>query len=146
MTISYHDTVTPAIEEALALLRDCAPILEEFAVWHDGYTDDMFRSETDPYGRPWADLTSATWKKKHKGGSINKKLQWDGTMRASVVSQVSKNSFRHGFADQKAVFHDRGTRKMRRRQLLPDAAQGLPKAVEKELGAIALRWIVRTLN
>ena len=146
MTDSYNDTITPAIQRSLELLGNCTPILEEFGVWQDGVTDDLFRNEVDPYGSPWADLKDSTWKQKHKYGSINKKLQWSGRMRASVVTQVQGNKFRHGFADQKAIFHDKGTRKMPKRQLLPDPQKGLPPASEKELGDIALRYIFGELN
>jgi phage gpG-like protein len=143
MSLSYHDAITPAIQEALDLLGDCSPILEEFGAWQDGVTDDLFRNEIDPYGNPWADLKDSTWKQKRAKGSIDKKLQWRGDMRASVVSQVNGNNFLHGFTDKKARFHDRGTKKIPRRQLIPDSAKGLPKTSEKELAAIALKYLFR---
>lgn len=142
----YQDSITPAIQRSLDLLGNVTPILEEFAVWQDGTTDDLFRNEVDPYGKAWEDLKPHTWTQKHKKGSINKKLQFTGKMRASVVSQVQGNKFRHGFADKKAVFHDRGTRKMPKRQLLPDSRKGLPPSTEKELGDIALRYILKELK
>lgn len=81
--------------------------------------ENSFRKEIDPYGRKWQPLSSATIDQKQRLGYPLKILTRTGTMRSSVRYQVKRKSVQI-VIDFPAQFHQTGTRKMPKRQILPE--------------------------
>lgn len=140
LDVTINDSeIERRLSDALALLGDLTPVFEDFGVWQDGETDDLFDEERDPYGERWAALKESTLKRKSQRGEFMKILQATGKMRASTVSKAMKSGYRHGFTDRKAEFHDRASRPDRRRKLLFDRDRGLSDRAEKKLAEIIRR-------
>jgi len=142
LNVTVNDAVVQrSLDRALTTLGNLTPVFEEFGAWQDGATDDLFESESDPYGDRWAALKDSTLRRKQQRGEFLKTLQATGRMRASTVSKAMKSGYKHGFTDPKARFHDRARKPERKRQLLPDEARGLPKASQQQLEKIIRRRI-----
>jgi len=139
INVTIDDRVTSQCDDALALLGDLTPVFDEFGAWQDGATDDLFTSQQDPYETSWWRLKESTIAQKQRRGEFLTILQATGKMRASVVSKSMKAGYRHGFSDRKAVYHDRAESVDRKRQLLPDADQGLPPRSARKLQQILER-------
>lgn len=127
------------LNNALALFGDLSPVFDEFGVWQDGATDDLFEAERDPYGDRWASLRDSTLKRKQQRGEFLKILQATGRMRASAVSKSMKSGYKHGFTDPKSKFHDKASKPERKRQLLFDQQRGLSREAEQKLAQIVTR-------
>lgn len=59
-------------------------------------TDDHFREEKDPDGRPWVPLAKSTIAQKQAAGKITKILQRGGYLRASISYQAGPDSVQVG--------------------------------------------------
>jgi phage virion morphogenesis protein len=106
-------------------LNDLTPAFKAIGEYYLRRTDDGFRSETNPYGQPWAPLAASTLKQKARKNRIPKTLQSRGIMRASTSYQATSRSVLIGFATNYAQYHQFGTKKMAQRMLLP--SNGLPQ-------------------
>jgi len=137
------DTVSPTLRQLNQRLGDLSVVFNQYGAYQDRATDNLFKGQKDPYGGKWAKLAPSTVERKRKTGGINKILQNRGHMRATASSKSTSKSFIHGFNDSKAIYHDLGTRKMPKRQLLPDESRGLPKASSDELERLAQRFVNR---
>ena len=89
--------------------------------------DDGFRHQVDPFGQNWAPLATSTLKQKTRQKRILKILQSRGTMRGTLTYQPKGDRVKIGFNVFWAQFHQYGTKRMVKRQLLPDVARGLPQ-------------------
>lgn len=72
---------------------------QSLALAADKLVQDGFRSETNPYGKPWQPL-------KYRSG---KALQLTGGLRASVATVALGNGFRIDVTKSYGVFHQYGT-------------------------------------
>lgn len=135
--MKVNDTVTPRLQRLARGFDDLSHIFRRYGAYQDGATDDLFKNEQDPYGSRWADLKPSTLEQKRRRNAINKKLQFTGSMRATTSSKPGRRDFVHGFNDSKVRFHDLGTRKMAKRQVLPDESRGLPDKSTAELERLA---------
>jgi phage gpG-like protein len=91
-----------------------------------------FQASTDPYGAAWKPVGRMS-KRLRRGFSgprrAGKPLIKTGALRRSHVSSASATGVRIGFADPVAVFHQKGTATIPKRQILPEAdTGGLPPA------------------
>lgn len=112
---------------------------------------DEFRESRDPYGNAWAPVFRRRKKdraarnrrllKLSKAGKSlslanDKPLLDTGRLRASTSWSVSGSQVRVFLSADYASYHDQGTRRIRRRQILPTAGYSLGPiwgpAVEKE--------------
>lgn len=137
------DSVSPVLRRLNQRLGDLSVVFNQYGAYQDKATDDLFRGQKDPYGNKWERLAPSTIERKRKTGGINKILQDRGHMRATTSSKSTSKRFIHGFNDSKAIYHDLGTRKMPKRQLLPDESRGLPRASSDELERLAQRFVSR---
>lgn len=144
MQIRINDNVSPTLSKLARSVSDLSPVFRQYGAYQDGATDDLFKSESDPYGRNWESLSPSTIKNKSRKKQIQKTLQATGRMRASTVSQSFKREFVHGFNDPKAKFHDLGTKHMPKRQLLPDDTRGLSSKSVKELESLVEDYLNRS--
>lgn len=104
--------------------------------------DDGFRKEQSFYGVPWQPLKPKTIKQKQKKRQITKILQATGLFRASFSydagtdfvevgsNRVGKNGISIG------MLHQLGSRRLPRREVLPNEQQGLPQADTQEILSI----------
>lgn len=69
---------------------------------------DRFESETAPDGTPWAPLKPATLKRKQRQKRILKTLQERGSLRRSIIYQVSANQLQVGTNLEYAAIHQFG--------------------------------------
>ncbi len=127
ISISINDTaVQSAFVGAIAQLSDLTPMMADIGEYMQRRIDDGFRHERDPYGQSWAPLASSTLKQKVRQKRILKILQSRGTMRGTLTYQAKGDRVIVGFNVFYADFHQRGTKRMVKRQLLPDVERGLP--------------------
>lgn len=78
-----------------------------------------FRKESDPYGKKWSPLSPATVSRKRKLGQSLRILVATDKMRQSLRVDVGRKSVKL-VMDFPSEFHQSGTRKMPKRQILPD--------------------------
>jgi phage gpG-like protein len=84
-----------------------------------GLIDGSFDAGTDPYGRPWAPLSTYTLAK----GRFPPPLTDSGAMRASIdVHPTAGAGIEVTLDSEYATFHQTGTRYMPQRQILPQSA------------------------
>lgn len=133
INFSIEDNVSPELAKLATRCSDLTPAFKDFGESYLNKLDHQFQSETDPYSGNWTPLTAAYAAHKTKSGFIPKILQKRGHMRARTSYAASPGQLAIGFNDKKARFHDKGTRKMPARQLLPDNKRGLPRDAQGEL-------------
>ena len=98
-----------------------------------------FRKEVDPYGKKWQPLSSATIDQKQRLGYPLKILTRTGTMRSSVRYQVKKKSVQIVIDTSYATFHQTGTRKIPKRQILPE--NRLSKTDERNIVDLGIEYL-----
>lgn len=100
---------------------------------------DEFRESRDPYGNAWKPVfrnrkrdRRARARREAKGLVIraDKPLIDTGRLRASVIARAVGTDVRVSLPVEYASYHQRGTRTIARRQILPDA----------ETGGLGPRW------
>jgi len=94
------------------------PPLRGFGYYLEQETEKQFNTETDPQGRPWAELKPSTLQQKRAKGYPDDILTATGEMRSTVYSVASKRSLEFGIRDPKARWHQYGTSKMPQRQII----------------------------
>jgi hypothetical protein len=97
-----------------------------------------FRIETDPYGQKWAPLSPATIAEKERLGYPSKILTRTGAMRRSPTITIQGKSVKITIAFP-SEFHQRGTRKMPQRQILPEGR--LNKTDERNITDLAIDYL-----
>ncbi|MBN3949369.1 MAG: phage virion morphogenesis protein [Nostoc sp. NMS7] len=97
-----------------------------------------FRTETDPYGQKWAPLSPATIAQKERLGYPRKILTRKGDMRKSPTATIQGKSVKITIAFP-SEFHQRGTRKMPKRQILPEGR--LSKTDERNIIDLAVDYL-----
>jgi len=123
--------------DTIAKLEDLTPMMADVGEYMQRRIDDGFRYERDPYGQSWAPLAASTLKQKTRQKRILKILQSRGTMRGTLTYQARRDRVLIGFNVFYADFHQRGTKRMVKRQLLPDVERGLPAQDVAQIQAIA---------
>jgi phage gpG-like protein len=99
-----------------------------------------FQGSVNPYGKAWKPV-GRLGKRLRRGFSgprrRGKPLIKTGALRASHVSEGSATGVRVGFADPVAIFHQKGTPTIEKRQILPEAGTGgLPATWKAEIGKV----------
>lgn len=130
--IEVRDFADPELARLADRCRDLSPALKGFGEFYLDKIDSQFKDERDPYGAAWTPLAAAYLARKVKQGRIPKILQSRGHMRTRASYSVSPSSISIGIGDKKAEWHDRGTSRLPRRTLFPDA-RGLPQDAVEEL-------------
>lgn len=100
--------------------------------------EQSFRKEVDPYNQKWAKLSPATIDYKQRQGYPLKILTRTGVMRRSPQVSVDRKSVKITVAFP-SQFHQRGTRKMPKRQILPE--KRLSKTDERNLVDLAIDYL-----
>lgn len=138
VSIKIDDAAVQAgFAQTIARLNDLTPMMRDIGEYLQRRVDDGFRYERDPYNTAWAPLAASTLHRKVKQRRILKILQSRGTMRGTLTYRASRDRVVVGFNVFYADFHQRGTKRMVKRQLLPDVARGLPAQDVAEIQAIA---------
>lgn len=100
-----------------------------------------FRAEADPYGKPW--------KERESGDTSRALLVQTGRMKRSFTSQQRPRITPAGFTIRSAVdyakHHQRGTKKMAARKMVPDTGR-LPESWAKEFDHMAKLWQRKVLR
>lgn len=113
---------------------------------------DEFRQSRDPYGKPWAPVVRNRKRDRRarakraaagKPPKADKPLIDTGRMRASVVARTERSTVRIAIPVQYASFHQDGTKRIPRRQMLPDATTG---GLGPRWSAVAQREAIAVLN
>lgn len=99
-------------------------------------TDDAFTSQADPYGRPWAP---------RKRPRPWPKLDRSGRLRGAFRLRVFRYGFRITNATPYGIYHQRGTKRMARRLMLPTGSR-LPAAYRRAFYAVAYDAFYRALR
>lgn len=142
ISIKINDTDVQAVfARAIARLEDLTPMMGNIGEYLQRRVDDGFRYERDPYGQNWAPLAASTLKAKVRNKRILKILQSRGTMRGTLTYQAGRDRVVIGFNTYTAQYHQYGTKRMPKRQILPDAARGLPAQDVAQIQAIAQDYL-----
>jgi phage gpG-like protein len=118
---------------------------------------DEFRESRDPYGNPWAPVVrnrardrraKASRAKRGLPARADKPLIDTGRLRGSAVARVSGTEVRIALPVEYASYHQQGTRRMVRRQILPEGDTGglgpyWTMAANKESAAVMLKHLGR---
>lgn len=105
---------------------------EVYALVQDGFT-----AESDPYGRGWKPSAAASREGRRtlrETGALQDGIKWKADSRGLILSTT-------GNANRYATFHQSGTRRMPRRQFMPEPGQ-LPPLYQKEIGAVFNRYFL----
>lgn len=121
--------------------NDMRPAMAEIGEYVSRRVDEGFRREQDWYGVPWSQLAPKTVKRKQtqRPPAIQKKLQNTGLFRASFSYSVGANFVEVGSNRVSSsgaplgIFHQLGTRRMPKREVLPNEQQGLPPVDSQEI-------------
>ena len=97
-----------------------------------------FRREIDPYGKKWQPLSSATIAYKQRMGYPLKILTRTGRMRSSARYVLQGKAVKI-IVDFPSRFHQSGTRRMPKRQILPDAK--LSRTDERNIVDLAVEYL-----
>jgi len=100
---------------------------------------DGYRTETDPYGTPWAPKQAQDGRKTLSGPTGRLKTGWH-------KRRVDESGFLIAPSVTYAVHHQTGTRKMPQRMQVPDAAKGLPDKWQRLLEETALEGIAAVFD
>lgn len=109
-----------------------------------------FQESRDPYGNAWKPVGRLS-KRLSRGRQGPRRrgtpLIKTGALRASHVSGATANGVRVGFADPVAIFHQKGTPTIDKRQILPEASTGgLPIAWVNEIRRVHAACVKRRLR
>lgn len=106
--------------------------LEEAADYVKESLEASFSAEKDPYSR--------SWKPRVEDGDGHPILDDTGKLKGSLVVKANKKdmTIQASYKDRKAALHQRGTKKMPARKVLPDSGR-LPKGWKKEFADIVRR-------
>lgn len=130
LIITVEDSAFRAkLEKLQASLDNLTPVMSEIGQQLESNVRQRFETRTDPNGvpwKPWAESTrdgypwpNAKTKERLKYGPGNARLlDRHGDMLDSLNHQADANSVTVGFANDYAVFHEYGTKKMPRRGML----------------------------
>ena len=137
LIITVEDSAFRAkLEKLQASMGNLTPVMSEIGDRLEEKVRQRFETRTDPNGvpwKPWAESTrdgypwpNAKTKERLKYGPGNARLlDRHGDMLDSLNHQADANSVTVGFANDYAVFHEYGTKKMPRRgMLLGNPTQG----------------------
>jgi phage gpG-like protein len=119
--------------------QDLLPVIaKRIAAGYVKLVADEFRDSHDPYGVPWKPVVRnrrrdrrARERRAAKGlvARADKPLVDTGRLRASVTARVDGSVVRVALPVEYASYHQYGTRRIARRQILPEAdTGGLPAA------------------
>lgn len=132
LTITVDDkNFRTYLQELHSRLDNLTPVMEEIGSGLENRVRRRFETATDPTGaawEPWDDSTLETYPfpgtksaARTKYGAGNARLlDRSGTMLGSLNYQADPTSVTIGFANDYAVYHEFGTRKMPRRGMLMD--------------------------
>lgn len=119
-------------------LTNPQPLLDEVGQYLVSTIDSGFRKEVDPYKKKWQPLSPATISEKERKGYPLKILTRTGTMRSSVRYVVKNRSVQIVVDTKYATFHQTGTRKMPKRQIVPDK---LSKTVQRDIIDLSINYL-----
>lgn len=88
-------------------LSDMRAVYEDIGEYEESVIESRFDRMVGPDGRPWKELAPSTEVSKRNKG---RKLIETGRMADSLGRNVTKNYVDIGFSDQKAVWHQHGTK------------------------------------
>ncbi|MCD0156016.1 phage virion morphogenesis protein [Deinococcus sp. 6GRE01] len=103
---------------------------EVYAQVQDGFT-----AETDPYGRGWVPSRAATRQNRRtlrETGALQDGIRWKADSRGIVLGTS-------GPANEYATYHQRGTRRLPKRQFLPEPGQ-MPRPYEVRISRAFNRY------
>lgn len=101
-------------------LDNQTPLMTKIGGYIVERAEDGFRTETDPYGDKWSPLSPATIAEKQRKGYPSKILTRRGKLSVSFKVLVRGNTVRIASTSPESQYHQYGTRKMPKRQILPD--------------------------
>jgi phage gpG-like protein len=116
----------------------------------EGLALKEFQESRDPYGNAWKPVGRLS-KRLRRGFAGPRRrgtpLVKTGALRASHVSSGSAEGVRIGFADPVAIFHQKGTPTIDKRQILPESGTGgLPLTWLAEIQRVHAACVRRRLR
>lgn len=108
---------TGRLERAAAQLDRPLELMQRVGKTLEANIAQRFNSKTDPAGNAWAPLAASTLARKKGRGSI---LEFTGHGKASLAYNAGGDFVEVGFGSDYMGYHETGTQRMPRRQLLSD--------------------------
>jgi phage gpG-like protein len=140
--IETHVNLNPTLKQFKKLggkLADTSPLMEEVGQYLVSRIETGFKKEVDPYNKKWQPLSPATISEKERKGYPLKILTRTGTMRSSIRYTVKRKSVQIVVDTKYATFHQTGTRKMPKRQIIPDGK--LPTTVQRDIIDMSIDYL-----
>jgi len=109
-----------------------APAFRDFGVYMERETQDQFKREIDPDGKPWEPLKPATLAQK----KTSFKLRETFTMYNTLYYTATDKNFRFGIRDPKYKWHHFGTSRMAARVVVGFNSERRKKANELVIAQI----------
>lgn len=100
---------------------------------------NSFKKEVDPYNKKWQQLSPATISEKERKGYPLKILTRTGKLRSSVRFVVNNKSVRIIVDSNYATFHQTGTKKIPKRQILPEGK--LPTKTQRDIIDLSIEYL-----
>ena len=122
---------------------DMTPAFNDVGEFYIRKIDNQFRTETDPFGSPWAALKPKTIARKQKDRKILKVLQSTGLLRGTFSYTADSSSVEIGTNRVSAsgvplgILHQLGSRKgLPARPMLPETDRLPPQDLEEVLAIL----------
>lgn len=130
-------SVLQALRDLDGRVSDLSPAFNEIGMEIEGRVSARFESQRDPAGKawlPWAESTRKYYPKDGNGSILDRY----GDMLDSLSYQVDKSSVSIGFGEDRAIYHEFGTRNMPRRGLLMEDPEAEILAPEDEQSILSI--------
>jgi len=108
MTMGIQDMAGPALAALGQRLTDLTPAMRDVGEYMLRETEERFRKETDPVGRPWQALKPKTLAAKIRKHKSTKILTRDHRLRSSINYEPSRRSVEIGSPLVYAAVHQLG--------------------------------------
>jgi hypothetical protein len=137
VVVDARDMIS-ALSRLGAKLSNPSDALEETGLYFERRIEEGFRKEIDPYGKKWAPLSPATITEKQRKGYPLAILTRTRRMRSQVSVVVSGKTLKISVPFP-GELHQRGTRKMPKRQIIPEGV--LSKTDERVVVDILIKHL-----
>ena len=110
ITIDTHN-LDRELQRLTNAVSDMTPAMTSIGEQIASLIDETFVNQTDPYGNPWAALSSVTIGRRRQGGRGAKILQDTGHLKNSITSNPSRTEVEIGLTEKYAATHQFGASK-----------------------------------
>lgn len=113
-TVKINDKAVGELKVGSKQIKNLRKPMAQFLNYLELQTKQQFVTETDPEGKPWADLKAETWARKNSDSILRER----SIMINTIYTKVTKQGGEIGLTSEYAWFHQIGTENMEQREIL----------------------------